>query len=1026
MDTSVVRQLTEYFTLTSDCECKRWEGALALLCRGDGRAGVVAGALLQRRGDRLLTIAEYPPPGVALSEALRSQLRRCPCGTAVEHCDQLACAGLLQETPIQRRCGSQYCIWALNLWVQGSWLGTLDLCTHLPVGSEPRTRAILKATGQVFAQHIPRDGPVRSVVRTGAEIGPASGRSFDAIRVTDEAGCIVRADRAACSALSDGLDVLRGQNVFTFIEGGDGESFEQARQKLQGQGAREHRLRLRTAAGEAVENVDRRRTETSTGSHALVWRDMRDQQRAAKDAARFWKRATRLLVDSVRAANTAGDQAGLLHAMLHVLVHTGGYQGAWVAYAPGSDPNRDRYRVSDSGSSRVDGLNVVAQYGFGDSLSGMGAGNWTESENPAAAVMRSGRPIRVDNVETDTRVDQCRVSLQALGTRSLYAIPLRIDGRLNAALVVHASVPDTFTDQQRDVLGPFTELLAWAVASHRQGRDYRLLSAAMEKTAESIFITTADGRIIFVNPSFECQSGYAGTEIYGKTPAFLKSGRMKDEFYRRLWRTLKRAQTFHGVFVNRRKDGELIYEDKYITPITREDGSISHFISTGRDITDRTRLEKELSYLAYHDSLTGLGNRRRFADLTQQLSNEGGDAGALILVDLDDFKKVNDSLGHDSGDALLIEVAKRFRKTLRDSDNLARLGGDEFGIVLPDCDERGALRVAQRLLHDLDEPILLQDRQVNISASMGISFYPDDGASPEVLMRNADVAMYRAKSADTKIALYDPSSDHESHLRLRDEGDLREALRNSEIELHYQPIVNLRTGEASGAEALARWRHPVRGDIAPGHFIPFAEKIGLIRELDYYVFRRAMEDTVQLREVAFQVAINLAPETLLGTELCDLIKGVAQSGGGRAANLCIELTERTLGSPEVVTQHLDRLKAMGLAIAIDDFGTGHSSLIYLSQYPMNHLKIDKIFVQGIGVDHRKETIVITIIALAHSLGLTAIAEGVESKLQRTFLMDHECDLAQGFLMARPMPIDRLKEWVAKGQAFGGRSMAYQP
>lgn len=614
--------------------------------------------------------------------------------------------------------------------------------------------------------------------------------------------------------------------------------------------------------------------------------------------------------------------------------------------------------------------------------------------------------------------DKGSQALQRIGINASCVLPLQHESTSLGVLVIHAHSSDFFEAQRLALLRSVADMLAYAIHCQRTAGERDLLAAASMQAPESVLVTDRAGHILYVNPAFEQQTGFTRDEVLGRKPSALKSGLMSEAFYRRFWATLLRGETFHGVFANRRKNGDLIYEEKYVAPIKGVDGEITHFISTGRDITERRRLEDELRQLAYYDPLTNLPNRRLLNERLEQLIKRGRRkkaTAAVIIADLNNFKIVNDSLGHLSGDDLLVEVARRFSEELREDSTLARLGGDEFAILLHDSDRDSAARVAQRLVRSLEPPVMLADTETFIGASFGIARFPQDGEDPETLLRNADVAMYRAKArSESGFALYDAASDFRSQSRLGEESMLRTALLRAEIQLVYQPIVDARTGVPIGVEVLARWPNGKDRRRSPNWFIALAEESDLICELDHYILRHAIRQTASLPGRGMKVAVNIAPKTLLQPRFPDFVKrAVDSSGFNSGMKLCVELTERTLASPKSVARILKRLNGIGVDISVDDFGTGYSSLAYLSDYPLRYLKIDKTFVAEIGKDHRKgEAIITTIIELARSLGLKTVAEGVETQEQRLFLEAHRCDALQGYLIARPMPVDAVRDWLA--------------
>jgi diguanylate cyclase (GGDEF)-like protein len=401
-----------------------------------------------------------------------------------------------------------------------------------------------------------------------------------------------------------------------------------------------------------------------------------------------------------------------------------------------------------------------------------------------------------------------------------------------------------------------------------------------------------------------------------------------------------------------------------------------------------------------------------------QLATRTGARVGILLIDLDRFKEINDTLGHHTGDALLRQVGPRLQEALRGSDTMARLGGDEFALLLPDIpDAAAAVTVADKVTAALHAPFALEGIAVPTDASIGVALYPDHGRDVDTLMQRADVAMYVAKRDHRAHAVYAPEQDEYSPTRLALVGELREAIARGELVLHYQPKFDLRTGELSSAEALVRWHHPSRGEIPPGDFIPLAEHTGLIHPLSLHVLDQALAQCRAWRDEGFDigVAVNVSPHNLVGGALPGDVARLLAKWGVPAGSLRIEITESTvMGDPVRARQVLEQLQAMGVALAVDDFGTGHSSLAYLKRLPVDELKIDRSFVMNMASDDNDAVIVRSTIDLAHNLGLRVVAEGVECEDAARTLAELGCDLAQGYYFSRPLPAPRVTALLAEG------------
>jgi diguanylate cyclase (GGDEF)-like protein len=437
---------------------------------------------------------------------------------------------------------------------------------------------------------------------------------------------------------------------------------------------------------------------------------------------------------------------------------------------------------------------------------------------------------------------------------------------------------------------------------------------------------------------------------------------------------------------------------------------------------DRRRVEQRLEHLAYHDPLTDLPNRVLLHDRLEQAARAAvrdSAALALLVLDLDGFKEINDTLGHHTGDLMLQHVASRLRATLRDVDTVARLGGDEFAIVLPDTDADGAVRAARKLLQEIGRACIIDNRSLMVRASVGIATLPDHGGSAETLLQKADVAMYVAKSDGTGAAVYSAERDRHTHRRLALISDLRRAVDDRQFVVEYQPILNLRTGMITGVEALVRWNHPSQGRLLPADFIHIAEQTGLINPLTTIVLDEAIAAWTPRRSVfPLSVSVNLSPRSLQNPDLPTVIADLLNAAGTPPSLLTLEITENILmADPARSMDCLAQLHAMGVRLAIDDFGTGYSSLSYLRRLAVDELKIDRSFIAGLGVG-MDEVIVRSTIDLAHNLGLTVVAEGVESDVVQAMLAAMGCDLVQGIHISAPASLADTRHWIAQRHPLG--------
>lgn len=567
---------------------------------------------------------------------------------------------------------------------------------------------------------------------------------------------------------------------------------------------------------------------------------------------------------------------------------------------------------------------------------------------------------------------------------------------------------------------------AWGV---KAGLEIQLAATVFDASSDAIFITDSDNRIISVNAAFCEITGYSAQEVIGQTPAILNSGRHDAGFYHALWRDLLETGRWNGEVWNRRKNGEIFAELLTINAVSNYRGEISHYVSIFADITEHKQTEEHVRHLAHYDALTNLPNRTLFNDrLGQALINAQRDKGkaAVMFLDLDRFKNINDTLGHGIGDLLLQEVAVRLTGCVRQGDTVSRLGGDEFVVLLPELnDEKDARLVAQKLLNAAAFPIVLEGHELHISASIGISYYPMDGANAEALMKNADVAMYRAKEEGrNNFQFYHASMNARSFERLAMETSMRYALNRGEFDLYYQPRFALPEGRIVGAEALIRWNHPDLGLVSPGLFIPLAEETGLILPIGEWVLEQVAAQGKAWQQAGFpplSLAVNVSARQFRRVDFAAKILQILRNSGFDPHYLELELTESTLMThAEENIETLKKLSALGIRIAIDDFGTGYSSLSYLKRLPVDILKIDRSFVSEVPDNRDGVAIVEAIIAMAHSLGLHIIAEGVETAEQLEFLQMRKCNEIQGYHFSHPLPVEQFEQLLLEMQAVDGK------
>ncbi|MEL3889641.1 EAL domain-containing protein [Ferrovibrio sp. MS7] len=564
---------------------------------------------------------------------------------------------------------------------------------------------------------------------------------------------------------------------------------------------------------------------------------------------------------------------------------------------------------------------------------------------------------------------------------------------------------------ERDATGfPIRAVGTCSDIDARKLAEERLVQAGVvfEKSPQAIMVTDVDNIIRHVNPAFERLTGYHAEEVIGHRPALLSSGRQNREFYVDMWAAIDRDGEWGGEVWNRRKDGSIYCEWLSVSQM-RQGEALTGYIGMFVDITDRKNAEAQIRWQADYDPLTRLPNRRLVLDridrAARQALRDDSDGGAVLLLDLDHFKEVNDTLGHLAGDALLLEVAHRLQVALRDTDTVARLGGDEFVILLPNLTPEAVPEVIDKLNRQLAAPFVLEGRELQISSSIGVTFFPADAADPTDLLRMADTAMYAAKKAERGTwRFFDTSMQTNAEHRLALLADLRRAMAQNEFELFYQPIMKLQDTGVGKAEALLRWRHPQRGLVVPGDFISLLEESGLIHEVGFWVIQKALQHRAELLRagIDIEIAVNVSTKQF---ERDDFVPRVVRllAQYEMALPITLEVTESmALSDAREACAKLEQLVRAGASIALDDFGTGYSSLSYLTALPVATLKIDRSFLVGAETDPAVARLVRAIIDLGHDLGLSVVAEGIETQAQADALRAMHCDLGQGFMFGKPL------------------------
>lgn len=554
----------------------------------------------------------------------------------------------------------------------------------------------------------------------------------------------------------------------------------------------------------------------------------------------------------------------------------------------------------------------------------------------------------------------------------------------------------------------------------------RLAEKVFETTYEGIMVTNSASEIESVNPAFTDITGYQADEVIGQRPSVLSSGRHGPEFYREMFAALAQRGGWQGEVWNRRKNGEVYPEWLSISTVRNKDGEVTNYVAIFSDITERKASEEHVRHLAHHDVLTGLPNRILLAERLEHAlphANRAGTNVAVMFLDLDRFKLVNDTLGHSVGDELLKAVAKRLVNCVREDDTVARLGGDEFVIVLEDVrHSQDVARVAEKIIDALSQPLALDRHEVVVTPSVGISVYPHDGVDVDALIKNADAAMYRAKERGrNNYQFFTADMNARAFERLTMENSLRKALERNEFLLYYQPQVDIETRRITGMEALLRWQHPDFGLVSPTQFIPIAEETGLIVPIGEWVLRMACAQNKAWQDAGLsplRVAVNLSARQFRQQNLVEVIGQILADSGLEARYLDLEITETVaMDHAEETADKLRKLKAMGVSISMDDFGTGHSSLSYLKRFPIDTLKIDQTFIQDVAADATDAAIANAISVMAHSLNLKVVTEGIETKEQLASLQQHGRDEVQGYYFSEPLPAAEFTELLQRERPF---------
>ena len=594
-------------------------------------------------------------------------------------------------------------------------------------------------------------------------------------------------------------------------------------------------------------------------------------------------------------------------------------------------------------------------------------------------------------------------------------------GNLNARISLNRRHTSTYRDELDILVESFNHFLA----DRKKAAEQLLIAATAFESQDAMMVTDTNGIVLRINKAFAETTGYSPEEIVGQTPRLLRSGRHDEAFYRQMWESINLTGAWQGEIWDRHKSGNQYLKWLTISAVRNAEGGITHYIGTHYDLTERKKAEERINALAFYDQLTNLPNRILLVEhlnRSMAASLRSGSHGALLFIDLDNFKTLNDTQGHEMGDLLLKQVADRLKQCVRGEDTVARQGGDEFVVLLSDLGTgepeaaSTAESIAEKILEQLNLPYQIGHFSHHSTASIGVTLFSGNQSSVDDLMKQADLAMYRAKGAGRNIVrFFDPAMEAIVKVRAELEDDLRQAIDKKQFLLHYQPQV-VDDGRITGAEVLVRWQHPLRGMISPADFIPLAEDTDLILPLGQWVLETACRKlalwSTRPETAALNIAVNVSAKQFRQPGFVDQVLAAVKQSSADPRRLKLELTESLLvDNVEEIIEKMHRLKAKGIGFSLDDFGTGYSSLSYLKRLPLDQLKIDQSFVRDVLSDPNDAAIAKTIVTLGQSLGLAVIAEGVETQAQRDFLANAGCYAYQGYFFSKPLPEELFEQFL---------------
>lgn len=640
-------------------------------------------------------------------------------------------------------------------------------------------------------------------------------------------------------------------------------------------------------------------------------------------------------------------------------------------------------------------------------------------QGPAGQVIRENRPVWMQDFLHEPSMEHWQEHIAHFNWLSSAILPIHKKGHVIGAIFLYSNHLNAFTESSQRLLLELMEDIDFALQHFEKEEQLQLAAQVFSQSSEAIMLLDSCSNIVMINRAFTHITGYSEEEALGKNPRMLASGQHDREFYSTMWESIEKEGRWQGEIWNRRKNGSIYPEWLLVQTMRDSQNEVTHYIGTFTDLTERKETEERVQWLAHFDPLTGLPNRTLLhirSNLAISLAHRRHEPLALMFLDLDNFKNVNDSLGHGIGDELLKQFAERLKNAVRDQDTISRLGGDEFVLILPGTDTDGAAYLAERILNIAAQQYNVERHEINLTVSIGIAIYPTDGMDFDTLWRSADAAMYRAKqNGRNDYCFFTTEMQARSSRTLQIDNALRRAMEREQFSLVYQPQLSLKNDRIVGFEALIRWKHPQFGNIPPDEFIPIAESNGQIIPIGEWVLRTAVSQLKTWQDRGyrdFTVSVNLSAVQFRHPRLPELVMNILEEAGVEPGYLQLELTEGVaMENPLAAIAVIDELHKRGIRISIDDFGTGYSSLTYLKRFNVYSLKIDRSFVRDLPADSEDMAIVTAVISLANSLGMRTVAEGVETREQLEFLHSKGCTEIQGYHLSRPLIVEKVEEFL---------------